>query len=115
MPAFIVKAYRDEDFYVRWSTIVDSPTNWGPRGSFNEPDERFARADINGTSAAWPDLPEWDQPFGWNDHEFIVMEGAPDPPEDHYWTLPRENLKPFCVRLDRGEDPSDLMTAVKHD
>ena len=115
MPGFIVKAHPDEDFYIRWSTVVDAPTRWGKRDSFNEPAERFERADRNGTSAIWDELPEDEQPFGWNDAEFIVREETPEPPEDHYWTLPRKNLKAFCVRLDRNEDTTDLLTANRHD
>ena len=110
MPTFIVKADPDDDFYVHWSTVVDAPTKWGPRDS-SEPAERWERADQNGTSAAWPELPDDEQPFGWNDDEFMVMEIEPYAPGGHYWTLPRKNLRAFCERIEQGVDPSDLMIA----
>jgi hypothetical protein len=57
MPQYIVKPERDRDFYIYWSTVTDSPWQWGTRavmeaedddGSFKP--ERFARADQTAAS-----------------------------------------------------------------
>lgn len=120
MPSYIVKASRDEDWYVKWSTIVDAPCGHGTRAQLERmypgvatPD-RFQRADERGTSADWPDWPINRMPFGWNDAAFIVMEGAPDA-EDGCWLLPRANLRAYCERNATGDMAAGLLTFERHD
>lgn len=120
MPSYIVKADPAVDWYCLWSTVVDAPIDWGTRAELSRDlhgeageAERFARADERGTSVNWTDWPADDMPFGWQDDEFIVMEGAPerDDYEDGCWMLPRENLRTYCetgdpalLRWERHED-----------
>lgn len=123
MPSFIVKANPDEDWYCRWSTIVDAPTTWGSREEMTRAAydpaevaaERFQRADKNGTSAAWPDFPDADQPFGWTDESFILMESGPEYREGGCWLLPRKNLRPFCEALADDRDTTPLCVWERHE
>jgi hypothetical protein len=125
MPSFIVKASPDEDWYCRWSTIVDAPTYWGSREELTsaawQPEEvaaeRFERADANGTSACIPGVPADEQWFGWNDGDFILMEAGPDYPEgeDGCWLLPRANLRAFCEGLDAERDTTPLCRWKRHE
>ena len=113
MPAFIVKPQSHEDFYVEWSTVVDAPLRWGSRQECAEagvPEERLARADAKGTSMRDPVLPPDRQWFGWHDHDFIVMElDIPDRAPGSY-SVPRGNVRALCERIERDEDPTDLLT-----
>lgn len=103
MPAYIIKPRPDEDFYLRWSTIVDAPTAWGTRaeltealshyGSEEAAPGRFNRADRSGTSAAGGD---W---YGWAHTEFAVVggfdrDGVPD--DWRRLIVPRDRLRDFC-------------------
>ena len=116
MPNYILKAEPDVDWYCRWSTIVDAPTDWGTREeltrSSSDPQEvtpeRFERADRNGTSARWPGSADADQPFGWRDSSFILSEAGPAHREGGWWALPRENLRKFCEALDADQDTTSL-------
>jgi hypothetical protein len=118
MPTFIVKPDRDEDFYVAWSTVVDSPTAFGSRanitriGHAHATPERLARADEYGTSMCDPDLPRDRQWFGWRDDEFIVMEvEIADRRQGGAYFVPRANVRALCVRMGEDElaDVSDLL------
>lgn len=124
MPSYIVKASPDEDWYCLWSTIVDAPCRWGSRSELRrtsyDPREvapdRFQRADENGSSARWPDWPAERQPFAWADESFILMESAPERPNDNgCWLLPRENLRAFCEALDAGQDTTPLCIWEQHE
>lgn len=112
MPAYIIKPDRDEDFYVRWSTIVDCPTNWGPRATFMEPPERFERADANGSSMLPdPELGDWIF-GGWDEETFLLREQDDLNGTDEVggaWLLPRGNLREFCRRRDEGKPVRDLV------
>lgn len=97
MPKYIVKPDRNEDFYVNWSEIVDSPTAWGTKSEVEkilgyEPgsaDDRFQRADETGTSS-------YDRRFGgWSDSGFIF--------EQIGW-LSRRHLKAICLWLEEHDD-----------
>lgn len=106
MPRYIVKTNKDEDFYVVWSEIVDSPLYWGTRdqlvAQYDLADpERFERADKAGTSSFNPAF------GGWDDSGFIY--------EQIGW-LPRHNLKALCLWLeDHGEDinPDHLLESLE--
>lgn len=104
MPGFIIKPKPDEDFYVRYSTVVDSVTNWGSREELTrslrtgEADPaRFDRADEHGTSAL-----DFDPPYlGWHDTEIQIREGVQDPTEpdtgDVPWSyIKRSDLRALC-------------------
>lgn len=63
MPRFIIKPVKDRDFYVEYSTIVDSWTFYGDRQEFlsNGFDEaRLDRADEEGSSA-FPPFYKWNE------------------------------------------------------
>ena len=108
MPNFIVKANSREDWYVVWSTISNSPLNWGTRSELEDgyrdtPEfvnpERFRRANINGTSM------RDDNWFGWNDKIFLVGSN---------WELKRSDLKAFCEAIEVASDISDSSEALKY-
>jgi hypothetical protein len=107
MPTAIIKPKRDEDFYVRYSTIVDSPCESGTREAmvaFGIDPERCDRADEAGTSALWgyTDDTLW---LGWQETTIHVREGVSDPtePEDAWWgTIARADIRAFCETL--GDD-----------
>lgn len=109
MPTYIIKPRRDEDFYIRYSTIVDSPTAWGTKSEltatlrYDEAKaERFDRADLNGTSALadWPEGSGKYQ-YGWHEDTFIIREGFGDrdAPAGAIWLeVSRAQLREFCER-----------------
>jgi hypothetical protein len=101
MPSYIVKPKAGEDFYLRYSTIVDSPCESGTRADFMadgcDPD-RLDRADEHGTSAMWGNP----RVGGWADESFMVREGVEDltKPEDAiYAMIARGDLHAFCETL----------------
>lgn len=96
MPSYIVKADKDTDLYVIWSTIVDSPLSWGQAEDFPEENpERFERANRTGSSS-------FDGFFNWDDEEFYLRELGT---KHEDYMLPRVNLKDFLVFL--SEDPGN--------
>lgn len=115
MGSTIIKASKDEDFYVLYSSVVDSPTWHGTRTEMERyfpseaKPERFERADRTGSSCAWVTPPE----FGWNDPEVTIREGI-DLPENAWCArIKRADLKAFCLTLgDDGEyhPPASLVT-----
>lgn len=120
----LVKAARDQDIYLIWSTIVDAPT-WifGSRdeasqhlwreyrwthpdctpGQRSGPAARLKRADDTGTSAIEPA-----GMYGWDDDEFVFMEGSPQSPEGSWWVLPRTKLADYCRRMLDDDEPGAL-------
>ena len=75
MPQFIIKADRERDAYIEWSTVVEAPIAIGTRADFvaESAEERMARTDTQGTSARWYDwLPPTQQEGGWDDHEGLI-------------------------------------------
>lgn len=128
MPRYIVKPKRDEDFYVEYSTIVDSIVGWGTREQFkNDPalgrnvderERRLARTDKYGTSCL-VDFGDgrW---YGWDDEEFTMREGVnyiDEPSGEGFWTTPyiaRDDLRAFCETYDDDTgvfNPPEGMTA----
>jgi hypothetical protein len=54
MGNIIVKAAKDLDLYVEWSSIVEAPLTWGTRQEFLDEgyaEERLERADARGSSS----------------------------------------------------------------
>lgn len=112
MPAYVVRPSKDEEFYVLWSDITDSPYCWGNRAEMREnwrhmgshvgpwDEERFDRADRVGSSALWPS--RTNPIYGWDDDVFIY---------DQRGILRRANLKAACARLGEDEhaDIGDLL------
>jgi hypothetical protein len=114
----LVKADRDQDLYLIWSSIVDAPIWIGTRAELLKqlwtdfhrkhpncdpkpgtgPDVRLARADEFGTS-------DLDGDYGWEQESFILMAGAPD--DDYFYDLPRTNLAAYATTLvEHGEVPA---------
>ena len=108
MPRIIMKPKADVDFYVEYSTVVDSPVSTGTREYYEkrgESAERMDRVDEKGTSVLWGD-PE-DLFLGWNDTEIQIREILTDnePDEPAYATINREDLQEFCESM-----PEDYRT-----
>ena len=108
MGRYIIKAEKDVDFYVEWSTIVD---NWVSAGTRQEmldggiTEDRLDRADSLGSSYGLSD-------GRWGDQEMMV-HNLPDKLYDGvegYYTLPRENLIKFVYATENEEntDASDV-------
>lgn len=99
MPRYIIKPKADEDFYVAYSTVVDSPCESGSRAEMSHiAAERLDRADEYGTSAQWGEPPV----YGWDDQKITVREGIIDPtrPErSFYGEVKRGDLRAFCESL----------------
>jgi len=70
MPQYILKADRDRDLYVVWSTVVDNAVWAGTRAELEaEPDydtsaDRMARVEVTGTSAR-DGTGSWSEPTLW--------------------------------------------------
>lgn len=95
MSRIIVKPNNNnEDFYVEWSLITDSPIYWGRAEVLGLSADRKKRADETGTSSFHGD-------GNWEDAIFIVSNYG-----NRQWILPRENLQAFCHAIDskRGEE-----------
>lgn len=102
MGHFIIKADRDRDLYMDWSTIVELPTFIGTRAEIidhlkwwnerrpldNDPEARVRRADETGSSARRDPRSSYDGPLegAWDDKGFII--------EQRGW-LPRARLAEF--------------------
>lgn len=104
MPSYILKPKPDEDFYLRYSTVVDSPCESGTRAemlAWGHDPARLDRADERGTSALVGE-PPW---YGWQDETIHVREGVMDPtePDDAWWgSVARADMRAFCETL--GDD-----------
>jgi hypothetical protein len=97
MPTIVVKAERDSDLYVVWSTVTDGPLvsgTWAEIAEYlmyhdpsaHEPEDRLARADENGSSALYPGAGQWD------DSGFICNWDHTGEHEVSARWLPRRNL-----------------------
>lgn len=103
MPETLIKPVPGEDFYVLYSSVVDTPTGFGTRAQLSAgrhpvEDERFERADRTGTSALWGDPPA----HGWHEQTIVVREGITDPtepPRALWGTVRRRDLRAFCESL----------------
>lgn len=93
MPRFIMKAQPDKDLYVDWSTVVDSPLEWGTAQEMQIEASRLERADMTGTTA-------YAGSGSWKSEGLIVRELGTS---NTTWWLPRENLAPFLESLG-GDD-----------
>lgn len=110
MGRFVIKAAKDRDLYLYWSTVVDAPIWVGDRAELadylqgeyradhphsipspgHSPADRIARADRTGTSAL-------DIATGaWDDETLIVMAGSPD---DGWYHIRRDRLSDYAERL----------------
>ena len=103
MPSYIVKAAPEQDFYVIWSTVTESPHCWGgqravrawlhvheDRPANDQP--RWDCADATGTSSL-------DGFYGWDDDGFIY---------DQRGWLPRPRLLAFLATFDSTTEEFDL-------
>lgn len=106
MGSTLIKPKPDEDFYVLYSSVVDSPTNWGTAAellgdpSARVDQDRLDRTDKTGSSAKWCDPPE----HGWQDETIAVREGIDDPtrPYGGWGYVKREDLREFCESIRKG-------------
>lgn len=110
MPRYILKPEQDHDFYVEWSTIVDSPLSWGTFDDLQMvvAPEIKERIDTTGTSS-FHGVDGWDEPA------MLVRELGT---VSASWELPRENLKGFLeelatVRTDPAGQDSVLLKYAK--
>lgn len=113
MGEYVVKAARDVDLYLIWSTVTDSAhyigtrdeirefrwaqykadhPNCDPRDGFS-PDDSMRRADETGTSAIAPA-----GVYGWDDEAFHVGEAAPHQP-GWWFEIPRADLVAYAEAL----------------
>lgn len=99
MGKYILKASKEDDFYVEWSSNVD---NWVSAGSredmiseFGITENRLARADLLG-STAWLGCGKWGENLMVHnlDPEFYEKYNDEES-EDFAWILPRKNLRAF--------------------
>ncbi len=108
MPRFIMKANREDDLYVEWSTVVDNIVWTGTReeltkhGEFSgwftgssqlaDIEARIARTDETGTSARFFDTDP--QEGAWDDPYLLVTN---DPVmDDGYYRLDRDDLGDYA-------------------
>jgi hypothetical protein len=117
----IVKAARDLDLYVGWSTNVDAPVWWGTRADIlaymcsqearddpgedhTDPVPRLARADEHGTSAVggYAFFGRWDD-------EYLVYEQR--------GLLPRGRLAEVCAALEKDDEAAvwDMLEPIADD
>lgn len=92
MPRYILKHEQDSNFYVEWSTIVDSPLSWGSiedLGISITPEIK-ERIDQTGTSS-FHGVDGWDSP------SLLVRELGTG---NDTWELPRQNLRSFLEELE---------------
>lgn len=93
----IIKPKANEDFYVVYSSIIDSPKYYGSRENLmgiypDATDDRFQRADKYGSSALWC------SPHGWEDTHIMVREDIVDETQGDSFVgyVERERLREFC-------------------
>lgn len=101
MGRYVIKAARDQDLYMEWSTIVEAPTAIGTRSEIlthlqsspraaDHPEVRVTRADLTGTSALRDPESSYSGPLdgAWDDEGLIV--------EQRGW-LPRDRFAEFLT------------------
>ncbi len=100
MPKYIIKPRRDRDFYVEWSTIVDSIVGYGTRSEFLEEGyepERLRAADIFGTSSKHLGDGGWGQAIFEMRIERLGIR------RNHLYLVERKNLELICAVLENGD------------
>lgn len=101
MSRIIVKpSNKNEDFYVEWSLITDSPIYWGTSEELGLNADRKKRADATGTSS-------FDGHGNWEDAIFIVSNYG-----NRQWILPRENLETLCRAIDAKKDEEETIKTI---
>lgn len=95
MGHIIIKPVRDEDFYIEYSSIVDSPVFGGDRATMLQrpavDEKRLDRADVRGTSSFIGE-------GAWNEETIWVREGVEDPTkpqEAWHGEVKREDMQTF--------------------
>src|SRR2546421_449164 len=106
----VVKAAKDRDLYLIWSSIVDNAIWVGTRAELldylwrehrmahpdctpnagSAPEDRVARADRTGSSMIAPAV------YGWDDEALTVMEGSPP---DGWYQIRRDRLVEYAEAL----------------
>lgn len=92
MPRYILKHEQESNFYVEWSTLVDSPLSWGSIEDLNVEitPEIKERIDLTGTSSSHG-IDGWDEP------SLLVRDLGTSHAS---WALPRKNLRNFLEELE---------------
>lgn len=120
MGTVIIKAAKDRDLYLEWSSVVEAPTLVGTReeilnhlntprpGQYwatpEENEARLARADANGSSG----FPPFDD-GAWNDSTLMYQQQG---------LLPRYHLATLADRIIAGDgkyEVADLLTPLDDD
>lgn len=90
MPTYIVKPNPDRDLYVEWSTVVENLTGVGTRAQIGGAEDRMARADETGSSAAGG----MKGYRGWDDGQFLVTNT--ERRDAHFFWLLRADLEAYA-------------------
>lgn len=114
MPKFVIKADKEHDLYVGWSTVVDAPTHWGTKEEmlhstvkaldvgfinkfeYEQECQRYDRADETGTSFFTGE-------GGWGDQLWLRWSWVDgDLKETGSYFLPRDKLYEFLINEDNS-------------
>jgi hypothetical protein len=115
MGRYIMKADREHDLYVEWSTIVDAPVGWGPLEDLtSDPDwghtftpERLAWLEEKGTSVMVRyGSGTFEGSFG--DVPVFIRELG----DGSAYQLPRENLYDFIMALAADPDSKQVQQSA---
>lgn len=123
MPSYIIKPFRDRDWYCYWSEVVEAPLCWGTRTEMfayltrqspsreNTPErveDRLMRTDKTGTSVLWGPVPRV-YSYDDSDRTLVYMQQG-------YFSV--DKLPEFCERIaanDLDPDVSDMLTPFEND
>jgi hypothetical protein len=108
----IIKCARDEDLYLEWSSVTESPTAVGgrlemtchldsdPRHAYGYSERTLALADDHGTSA-------WIRGCRWDSDGLRYRNGG---------LLPRDRMAEYARRLldDPDAEPTDLLVPIDY-
>lgn len=99
MGYYLMKADKEHDLYVNWSTYTDCPIEWGTKqemldAGFDE--ERLEHAEERGTSS-------FINAGSYNSNGHVIYSMGTDGP----WYLNRKNLYDFLIALGTEDDPSE--------
>ena len=108
MPHYMMKADKEHDLYVEWSTIVDAPVKWGtweemaadPETRPHYFRERKDWIDEHGTSVQGR-IGSYPFEGSWEDSVLIANMG-----DLRFYTLQRDRLYDFLVELSQVQPPT---------
>lgn len=111
MGRYIMKADRDRDLYVEWSTIVDAPIGWGTLEEYRQSAEwgtwlttaRLAFLEEHGTTAMYTYPGQRTQTGAYDDTDILIANMG----DGRFYLLPRANLHEFITAIDIDADPAE--------